>query len=220
MADFSDFQLKEYENISQAHFKTNEMITAFFRYYVLVMTVPITAFGALFTLSGGDKALSHMEFWQWPISVLLIAFGILGGLMMLYVTGLRCEVILYARQVNSSRSYFFEAEEKQTNPHLATLVLPRDSTSPKIVSGSIGDHDFIAMSFAWLNSLYLVASFWLMLIDPVSISDLQAAEVSVDLGRHWCGLLVAFVISFTVQFTIYRFRCASKEEKYSRDYGS
>lgn len=46
MADFSDFQIKEYENISQAHFKTNEMVSAFFRYYIIVMAIPISSVGA------------------------------------------------------------------------------------------------------------------------------------------------------------------------------
>jgi len=41
MTDFSEFQLKECDNISQAHFKTNEMMVAFYRYYLLIMALPV-----------------------------------------------------------------------------------------------------------------------------------------------------------------------------------
>ena len=51
---FTQFQLKEYENISQAHFKTNEVLATFYRYFLLIAAIPITAVGiALINLSNG-----------------------------------------------------------------------------------------------------------------------------------------------------------------------
>ena len=37
MDDFTQFQLKEYENISQAHFKTNEVLATFYRYSKIIL---------------------------------------------------------------------------------------------------------------------------------------------------------------------------------------
>lgn len=78
MADCSDFQLKEYENISQAHFKTNEMIAAFFRYYLLIMAIPVTSIGTAFlSASKSDVDLQHFLDWHFAISVFLVSWVIL-----------------------------------------------------------------------------------------------------------------------------------------------
>lgn len=41
--EFEDFLLAEYTNIVQAHFKSIETISSFFRYYLLIMSIPLTA---------------------------------------------------------------------------------------------------------------------------------------------------------------------------------
>ena len=38
--EFSEFQKLEYSNISGAHFETNKQIALFFRYYLLIASVP------------------------------------------------------------------------------------------------------------------------------------------------------------------------------------
>lgn len=154
MADFSDFQLSEYANISQAHFKTNEMITAFFRYYLLVMAIPITAtVGALGSSLGESGNVDFRPAIGWSLSVLFGMFSGVGFFISRYLSGLRCEAILYAQTVNSVRDYFYQLNP-DTAPQVSS-VLPRDPTKPKLAESR--DHSNIIYSAALLNSLYLFA---------------------------------------------------------------
>ena len=82
MSDFSDFQLKEYENISQAHFKTNEMIAAFFRYYLLLMAIPMSTLGAAIISVDQAQQFAILSTWQFPIVIFLLVFAIIGFFIM------------------------------------------------------------------------------------------------------------------------------------------
>jgi hypothetical protein len=53
-SSFSDFQKSEYDHIAEAHFKAIEAITFFFRYYLLVMSLPATLFAVLFAFAGRE----------------------------------------------------------------------------------------------------------------------------------------------------------------------
>ena len=97
MVDFSEFQLKEYDNISQAHYKTNEMMVAFYRYYLLIMALPVTLLGTAFVSSDAKNKALLLQEWNIPISIFLVLIGLLGILMMVYLTSLRLEAVLYAR---------------------------------------------------------------------------------------------------------------------------
>lgn len=218
MADYSDFQLKEYENISQAHFKTNEMITAFFRYYVLIMTIPITAFGVIFTFSQCTSVLTAMHLWLWPVAVLLVAFSVLGFFMMLYITGLRSEAILYARQVNASRDYFWRVKEASNTQPLADLVLPRDKNFPKLCTRGIGNHDYLVFSFSLLNSLYFAAAVWLLKLDTAQLVKQVCNSESLAVTEHWCSITIVFIIAFMLQVGVYRLLCANQSKKFARDF--
>jgi hypothetical protein len=46
---FGEYLKEEYRQITEAHFKTIEAISSFFRYYLLVMSFPVTLIG-LFTI--------------------------------------------------------------------------------------------------------------------------------------------------------------------------
>ena len=42
----------EYQNIAQAHFRTMEAISSFFRYYLLIMSAPIPVLALFISVSG------------------------------------------------------------------------------------------------------------------------------------------------------------------------
>ena len=75
------FQLREYENISTAHFKTNEMIVAFYRYYLLIMALPVTFLGAGFASAKEADKIFLLSNWNVPASIFLLVIAILGVLM-------------------------------------------------------------------------------------------------------------------------------------------
>lgn len=47
MDAFEEYQKEEYSHIAEAHFKTIDSISSFFRYYLTVMAVPLSILGAL-----------------------------------------------------------------------------------------------------------------------------------------------------------------------------
>jgi len=150
---FSQFQLKEYENISQAHFKTNEWISGFYRYYLTVMAISITV------LTLGATKFPENEYAALLNSELVIAFllgmlGIFGVGVLMYIEGLRLDAVLYARVVNSVRAHFFSAGIRNT--HTLEPLLPIDRSTPSFKMS--GAHLPIFVAAAMFNSFYFVSS--------------------------------------------------------------
>jgi len=159
MSSFSDFQLKEYDKIAEAHFKVNEMIVAFFRYYLLLMVIPITTFGAAVISIKNQEHIVLLFDWNILISAFLYVIAIIGFMIMAYISALHLRAILYARTVNSIRNYFYNIKPDEVQ---AINILPRDSTIPTYTK--YGSHFFIVLSFAVFNTLYIVAAsaLWFM----------------------------------------------------------
>jgi len=108
MDDFTQFQLKEYENISQAHFKTNEVLATFYRYFLLITAIPITTIGiAVMNISDDAIGPETRELVQYIFGVSALLLSVVGAAVVSYIEGLRLDAILYARVVNSIRDYFF-----------------------------------------------------------------------------------------------------------------
>ena len=135
MDDFTQFQLKEYENISQAHFKTNEVLATFYRYYLLITAIPITTIGlALLRLSEGNILDESRIIAYYTFGISTVILSIVGAAVVTYIEGLRLDAILYARVVNSIRDYFFKLNTSNkfgppilhvTAPNLHMVVLER-----------------------------------------------------------------------------------------------
>jgi len=150
MDDFTQFQLKEYENISQAHFKTNEVLATFYRYFLLIAAIPLTAVGiAMINLADngiGDEGrlLGYVFF---GVSTLLLS--IVGAAVIGYIEGLRLDSILYARVVNSIRAYFFTLQQGDT---FGKPVLPTNKAKPSYDGFGAGFIMYFAC--ATLNATY------------------------------------------------------------------
>ncbi len=205
MADFSDFQLKEYENISQAHFKTNEMMVAFFRYYLLIMALPITFLGTAFATAEQSSKGALLYHWQIPIGAFLVTISGLGFLLMCYLSGLRLEAALYARTVNGVRAYFMKDAPIGTDH-----VLPIDINKPKLVK--LGDHAFIVLSFALFNTLYLISAYAVMSVEAIPNGE------KFDLSWPNCMIWVVAIISVTsliIHLVAHLIRCWQMDKDWS-----
>lgn len=209
MTDFSEFQLKEYDNISQAHFKTNEMMVAFYRYYLLIMALPVTLLGTAFVSAEAKNRAILLSEWNIPISIFLISIGSLGILMMVYLTSLRLEAVLYARAVNGVRKYFVEQSKKEV-----VHVLPIDVNKPKFAK--FGDQLFLVLSFLIFNTMYL----------SMGVAS-SLVEVSIDNGiieTTWpglsCALIIAAIISLSLHLGLYHWRCKKMEKSWGTPFVS
>ena len=109
--EFDEFQLEEYRNISQAHFKTIETISIFFRYYLLIMSIPIIIAG--FFVKPEAFEIYVAGYYQ-IFALLLIIISLLGCGMLGWAIILRMDGVLYARTINGVRKYFYNIIVKGT----------------------------------------------------------------------------------------------------------
>jgi uncharacterized HAD superfamily protein len=125
--EFDKFQLEEYKNISQAHFKTNETISIFFRYYLLIMSIPILVAG--FFVQTGNIIIYFEEYYQ-IFAILLFIIGIIGCCMLGWTIVLRMDCVLYARTINGVRKYFYDRINKDFERIIKSNILPHATTKP------------------------------------------------------------------------------------------
>lgn len=163
MDEFSKFQLKEYENISQAHFKTNEVMSAFYRYYILITAVPITSIAlAVANFSAAEYSAEEKIIGQITFGIFVTLICMMSIAILVYIEGLRLDSVLYARTVNSIRNHFFRPELSRRYT-FGLPVLPTDRNFPNYKYS--GAHRVIYLSCATLNSTYGAGAAFLFLYD-------------------------------------------------------
>lgn len=147
--EFNDFQLEEYKNISQAHFKTIETISIFFRHYLLIMSIPIIVAG--FFVKSEALEVYVAEYYQ-IFALLLIIISLLGYGMLGWVIVLRMDGVLYARTVNGIRKYFYNKINKDFERIIKTKVLPHATTKPRYFEPSFFGP--VIFCFGIINATY------------------------------------------------------------------
>jgi len=75
--DFNDFLLKEYDNIAQAHFNTKQTLTAFFRYYLLIIALPAPFSAFILTRLSEQNTLGFLANITSNVSLLIFFIGLL-----------------------------------------------------------------------------------------------------------------------------------------------
>jgi hypothetical protein len=57
---FNDYLLEEYKNIAEAHFKTIETITEFYKHYFTIVSIPISIFAIAINFDGVKDILQTL----------------------------------------------------------------------------------------------------------------------------------------------------------------
>lgn len=92
--NMQNYYKMEFEMLKDAHFQTSQKIITFFQYALLIFSAPL----ALLTSSSISKAL---------LGVIFILIGFIEVFVISYLSSLRAEALLYARQINRIRSVFY-----------------------------------------------------------------------------------------------------------------
>ena len=104
-----EFMLKEYESIAAAHFDSQAGLRQQFRFYLLVVAVPLTVLGVVWNRqSGGAVQIKDMNLLSLPtlVSWVFVGISFLGFLLSLAMIHTAFDSVLYARTVNGLRKYF------------------------------------------------------------------------------------------------------------------
>jgi len=157
MSDESKFEkylLSEYTNIAQAHFKSIETISTFFRYYLLIMSIPLSTIAIISRFPSDTQQTSNIfEEYKLPISAVLSCISLVGFWVFCYITNLRLDTILYARVVNGIRKYFYDESNIDINQKNRIRVLAQSPELPQYYEKTYFLP--VVVVFAIINSLYL-----------------------------------------------------------------
>jgi uncharacterized HAD superfamily protein len=180
---FDEFMTAEYSNISQAHFNTVESISEFFKAYIAIVSLPISA-AVIFLKPEELKQSGVLAFFTTNPTLVLITMGLVvlvGWCVLAYIINLRCDALLYARTVNGIRKYFYENKLDVGAQH-RYLVLPKQTHLPHYWETRY--FLFVVLAFAAIGTAYwsvgLIfyygpnsyaehAGFWVLLLGCVSI---------------------------------------------------
>lgn len=197
---FREYQKEEYGHIAEAHFKTIDSISAFFRYYLLIAAVPLSVAAAmvsdLIPREGGGKAIvegAGQFIAAKPIALVFGLVGLIGLLMFCYVAQLRFDALLYARQVNLIRKYFYDlaAHDRVNSRHLR--LLPIDGNQPHYIELYFLP---VALAFGLVNSAYICLGWtlWQFLPTETITADLIAVKTLTHIYVFGGGIALHLVV--------------------------
>lgn len=160
MTNFQEYQKLEYERVAEAHFKTIDAISSFFRYYLIVMSLPATAVAFFLSRQEDDTQVVLLKLSPQVEATLggaLIVVAAVGLCLMLYVMNLRMDGILYARAVNAIRKYFYDDSCIDLTTKQQLRVLPQTRYQPPYCEPRY----FLPVvcTFLFLNIAYFFAGF-------------------------------------------------------------
>lgn len=158
--DFDEYQKLEYENVAEAHFKTIDAISSFFRYYLIIMSLPATAAALILSRdkTAEQQALLNLVVQsEVVLGPALMIVATVGLCLMLYVLNLRMDGILYARTVNAIRKYFYDSSSIEIATKQQLRVLPQTRFQPPYNEPRYFWP--VVLTFVFLNTSYFVAGF-------------------------------------------------------------
>jgi uncharacterized HAD superfamily protein len=158
----NDFLLEEYAHIADAHFKSIETISTFFRHYLFLMTVPLTILGLSPRMATSVQSANLMvEYTLNTLPWILCVVSLVGLGMMWYITNLRLDAILYARTINGIRKLFYDNSTLDISQIIRSRVLPQTTLSPSYWESSY----FLAvvLVFGFIDGLIFACSYPLLL---------------------------------------------------------
>lgn len=176
---FDEYQKTEYGYVAEAHFKTIESISTFFRHYLIIAAIPLSVGAALVSNASAEI----------PGKLLVAIFalvGILGLLMMCYVVNLRLDALLYARQVNLIRKYFYDKSPLPILGRQRFRLLPVDAHSPKYFEWYFLP---VVVAFAIVNAayIYLASGLWDFPVGGKNSAQAVWDHISASSTAAYCG---------------------------------
>lgn len=172
-SDFDIYLGSEYAHIAEAHFRTIDTITAFFRYYLLIMSIPISFVVAFLIIAPKPSlSLDTIQAYTPVLATIFLVISLAGGGVLLYLISLRMDAILYARTVNAIRKHFYDKVPRDImdlDVKLRKRVLPQTSSQPAYFE--MRYFGPVVGTIAIFNTLYLFGALTLFGgLTPVDIS--------------------------------------------------
>jgi len=188
-----EFMLTEYENIASAHFDSQAGVRQHFRFYLLIIAIPLSVMSFVIK-DQGIQNVGSLKLFQLPqiLATAFLAIGFVGGLMLLSLIHTALDATLYARTVNGIRSYFVDRAAETGTALGKYLKLPTQQNRPKY--------------------LHIRALFWQVML----VSILNSAYILIGIHSIWPNDVAACIaagIAFLVQVGSYFTFAITREKK-------
>jgi len=203
--EFEGYLNAEYRHIAEAHFRTIEAISSFFRYYLLIMSLPVTLLALAIGISSQSESIIEAIFGLRPLlPVILIVISLVGFGVLIYIINLRMDAVLYARTINAIRKHFYDGLDIDINKKLRMRVLPQSPSQPQFMERQYFLP--VVLSFALFNSFYLFCSL-------ILFSGTPATEIITP----WWSWFAALAFIFIHYLTYWRY-AYHREHSYLKSY--
>ena len=136
------YYTSEFEMLTNAHFQISQQITTFFQYSLLIFSAPF----ALLAIENFSSKL---------LSAVFLVIGAVGLLVMLYLSKMRAEALLYARQINRIRNVLYSngmIGDKPEEIHNRKILFSQDKKPDYSDNSQFG---YIVIVMAIFSSCYL-----------------------------------------------------------------
>ena len=195
LANFDRYLLEEYDHIAEAHFRVNETVTVFFRYYLLIMSLPISIIAALTVVrSNGSFLVDFLEAYVPLIATVFLIIGCAGFCVLVYLINLRMDGLLYARTVNAIRRHFFDNVPIDIYARFHKRVLPQTPYQPRYFEPRYFSP--VVFTMAFFNTFYLFCAVTLF-------GDLPIQDISLH-NVPWFAWLALSLSLFAHPFVYWR----------------
>ena len=205
----TDFLLAEYNNIAQAHFNMTNTIAVFFKHYLAIVSIPVGVVIVSISLIGKANDGGFRICLGFLPSAALMLLGAVGLLVMLYITNLRIDALLYARSVNGIRSYFLGRSDLSLKEVVHSRVLPSQIHIPRFLEKTY--FGFVVAAFALIDSFYAslgLASTNLCFFNMYSIGN--------QLNSRLAPAAASFLVFFAIHLIAYGWLAWYRERCYLR----
>lgn len=206
-----EYLLKEYEHIADAHFNVSQTISSFFKYYLILMAIPLSITSYLISPSGSKDSNYILTK---NLSVIIASaygtLGLIGILLCVYVINMRLDAILYARTINGIRRYFYSKSEIKIFEKSRIKVLPDTTIFPRYYEARIFLP--VVLTFAVINSVYVLISS-LTIINFI-FYDIINGKIQEILFNVYFTPIAIFISLLLIHYTIYREMAGHREYAY------
>lgn len=138
---YDQFVHEEYIMLKDAHFQTSSRITSFFQFAILFFSAPMILLAAASKIEDKQLGLTFM------------VIGFIGLFIMIYLSRLRAEALMYARNMNKIRNFVYSQTNKSIPDIQNEKILLSQENKPSMADW--GQFGFIVYTLGCLDSMYL-----------------------------------------------------------------
>lgn len=187
--DFATYYSQEFNMLENAHFQTSQKIISFFQYALLIFSAPI----ALLVAEKMSQRVLGLTF---------VVIGFIEVLVIAYLSSLRSEALLYARQINRIRNVLYTKGilgETIEEINKQKILFSQDK---KPNYNDMSQFFYIVLVLGFLSAFYTSFGVYKLIRIFTNFSCIQGI-LSISLG---CGILMLII-----SFLIYRCICIYNE---------